>query len=419
MRLPWATMPESILPYHERLPDLERELIDRGSVGVVVVDATPLGTIEDEYGIQVYERVRQRLLAILEDGRGKDYRTGDILCLDRPRGLRFLFFLDRKRRRIAPLSVADLKAARARVTASLAEKLSKAGYPYAKKPRLNVGHGLALYNPLLHPERMVERALEMALSHAAHQRREEELLELERLEDILLRERVATSYQAIMKVREEPRTVMGFEALSRGPRGSGLETAGDLFDAGAAHGLVVELDRLCRRRALLSSGRIPSSSKIFVNTLPATMRDPQFRGRALIDFLDKAQVAPGRIVIEITEQEVIENYEMFRDTMTNFTDLGMSFAVDDVGAGYSGLESIARLKPNYLKIDFSLVHDVHVSSVNRAMVAAIIDLGHKIGAKVIAEGIQISEELQILREHDVDYGQGYYLARPDEPREPP
>jgi len=420
MRLPSAAMPEPISPYHERLPDLERELIDRGSMGVLVVDATPLKAIEDSYGVQAYEEVRQRLFAILEEARGKDYRAGDLLCLDRPRGLRFIFLLDRKRRRNVPLSVADLRAARARVMSSLVEKMARASYPWIKPaPRLDVGHGLALFNPLLHPERMLERALDEADAQARHQRRAEELLVLERLEDILLRERVATSYQPIMRVQEEAVTVMGFEALSRGPRGSGLESAAALFDAAEAHGLVVELDRLCRRRALLSSGRIPSNAKIFVNTLPATMRDPQFRGRPLIEFLDRAQVSPDRIVIEITEKLVIENYEMFRDTMANFTDLGMSFAVDDVGSGYSGLESIARLKPSYLKIDLSLVRDVHASKVNRAMVKAIIGLGHGIGAKVIAEGIHTDEELQVLRAMGVDFGQGYHLARPDSPQEPP
>jgi EAL domain-containing protein (putative c-di-GMP-specific phosphodiesterase class I) len=99
--------------------------------------------------------------------------------------------------------------------------------------------------------------------------------------------------------------------------------------------------------------------------------------------------------------------------MAYFTDLGMSFAVDDVGAGYSGLESIAKLKPTYLKIDTSLVRDVHVNVVNRAMVKAIIALGHGIGARVIAEGIHNEEEMQVLRALDVDFGQGYHLARPD------
>ena len=150
-----------------------------------------------------------------------------------------------------------------------------------------------------------------------------------------------------------------------------------------------------------------------MNTLPATIRDPQFRGKPLIDFLDRAQVSPDRIVIEITEKLVIENYRLFREAMAYFTDLGMSFAVDDVGAGYSGLESIARLKPAFLKIDIALVRDVHASLVNREMVKAIISIGRGIGATVIAEGIHTEEEAQALQSMGVDYGQGFFLARPD------
>ena len=410
-------MSEPIAPYHERLADLERELSDRGSLGLLVLDASPLGRIEDEYGTRAYEEVRQRFFKIIEEARGKDYRQGDVVCLDRPRGLRFLFLLDRKRRRSVALSVADLRTARGRVVSSLAPNIARAAFPYIKTPpRLDVGHGLAVHNPLLHSERVIERALEDALRQASHEHRAEELGVLERLQDILLRERVVTAYQPILRMQEN--TIMGFEALSRGPRGSGLESAAALFGAAEDHNLQVELDRLCRKRALLSSNRIPSNAKIFVNTLPATMRDPQFRDKALIDFLEKAQVVPSRIVIEITEQEVIEKLEMFRETMAYFKGMGMSFAVDDVGAGYSGLDTIAKLGPNYLKIDIGLVRDVHVSSVNRAMVKAIIALGHSIDANVIAEGINNEEEAQVLLAMGVDLGQGFHLARPDAGLEP-
>ena len=405
-------MSEPIAPYHERLPHFERELLERGSLGVLVLDASPLASIEDRYGTPAYEEVRQRILKILEESRGKDCRQSDLVCLDRPRGLRFLFLLDRKRRRTTALSVGDLRTARGRLVSSLVGNFARAAFPYIKvPPRIEVGHGLAVYNPLLHPERLVERAVEEAVAQAAHLRRSEELVVLERLQDVLLRERVVTSYQPIKRL--EQGTVYGFEALSRGPRGSGLESAEVLFRAAEETGLKVELDRLCRNRALLSSGRIPSSARIFVNTLPATMRDPQFRDRALIDFLDKAQVAPDRIVIEITEQEVIENHAILRDTMEDFKVLGMSFAVDDVGAGYSRVDTIAKLGPDFLKIDVNLVHDVHHSRANRAMVKAIIDLAGAINAKVIAEGIEKREEAQVLQAMGVDLGQGYHLARPD------
>ena len=84
-----------------------------------------------------------------------------------------------------------------------------------------------------------------------------------------------------------------------------------------------------------------------------------------------------------------------------------------MGAGYSGLESIARLKPTYQKIDMLLVRDVHVSLVNREMVKAIIALGQGIGSEVIAEGIHTDEEVRALSDMGVDWGQGYLLARPD------
>lgn len=410
-------MSDEIAPLHERMGDIERELAERGTLGVIVLDVSALAAIEDDYGVAAYEEVRQRTIAALRESRGRDYRNGDIVCLDRPRGLRLVFLLERKRRRAVAQTVADLRAARARVVGSLGPSIARAAFPYLKGPlRAEAGHGVVVYNPLVHPQRAVERAVDEALMQAGHLRRADELLVLERLQDVLVREQVLTCYQPILRLREG--TVMGFEALSRGPRGSGLEAAEALFAAADANHLTVELDRLCRRRALLSSGRVPSNARIFINTLPATMRDPQFRGKPLIDFLEKTQVAPNRIVIEITEHLVIENYSIFRDTMGYFTDLGMAFAVDDVGTGYSGLESIARLRPSYLKIDTSLVRDVHVSSVNRSMVEAIVALGHGIGAQVVAEGIHREEEAQTLRELDVDFGQGYHLAKPDVAPEP-
>jgi EAL domain-containing protein (putative c-di-GMP-specific phosphodiesterase class I) len=403
---------EPVPTYHECAPELAAQLAERGNLGMVVIDASAMGAIEYVYGAEAYDEVRQRVFKLLAEQRGKDYRAADVLALDEPRGLRILLFLERKRRRNLPYSLGDLRAVRTRLIASLVPNLARAAFPYLKSlPRLEVGYGLALHNPLVSPSRILSRTLEAALEVAAHHRRGDKLQVRERLIDIIVRERVTTAYQPILLLKDK--TVLGFEALARGARGTGLESADDLFGAAEEHELLIELDRLCRRRALLSTGRIPSNARIFVNTLPATIRDPQFRGRPLIEFLDRAQVSPERIVIEITEKLVIENYGLFRETMAYFTDLGMSFAVDDVGAGYSGLESIAKLKPHFLKIDISLVRDVHSSLVNREMVKAIISLGHGIGATVIAEGIQTDEEARALQAMGVDYGQGFFLARPD------
>lgn len=405
-------MSEPFPPYHDKIAELKAQLADRGSLGLVLLDLSPLAALEFEYGSAPYEEVRQRLFRVMNEQRGRDYRNGDILALNEPSGLLFLLFLDRKRRQSVPITPSDLRTVRTRLTAALVPALGRCVFPYFNAPlRVEVGHALALQNPLVEADRIARRAIHDAVESAAHYRRVEELALRERLQDLIVRERLVTAFQPILRLSD--RGLLGFEALSRGARGTGLESADILFGAAEKHELQLELDRLCRMRALLHSGRVPSNAKLFINTLPATIRDPQFRGRPLITFLDRAQVAPSRIVIEITEKLVIENYGLFREAMAYYTDLGMTFAVDDVGAGYSGLESIARLKPTYLKIDIALVRDVHVSVVNREMVKAIIAMGAGIGAMVIAEGIEREDEARALRDMGIEYGQGYFLARPD------
>lgn len=407
-------MTEPVPTFYERLPELEAQLSTRGALGLMVIDASAVGALEDEYGAAAYEEVRRRIFKLIEEQRGKDYRAEDVLVLDEPRGLRFLIFLEPKRRRGLPFTAADLRAFRSRLLASLAPGMARCSFPYFQTPpQVDVGYALAIHNPLVHVERILRRALASAVEVARHERSNQRLQECERIQDIIVRGRIITAYQPIFLIRD--RTILGFEALSRGARGTGLEGADALFGAATEQGLLMELDRLCRMRALLNSGRVPSNTRLFVNTLPATIRDPTFRGKPLIDFLDKVQVSPSRIVIEITEKLVIENYSLFREAMAYYTDLGMSFAVDDVGAGYSGLESIARLKPNYLKIDTNLVRDVHESRVNREMVKALSSLGRGIGATVIAEGIHTEQEVQALASLGIDYGQGFYLARPESP----
>jgi EAL domain-containing protein (putative c-di-GMP-specific phosphodiesterase class I) len=398
--------------YHERLSELAARIEEHGSLGVMVLDASELGVIEAQYGLEAHEKLRARVVSLLREHHGREYRQGDFWALDQPGGLRLLLFLERKRRKNVPFSHSDFKSIRARLLTAVVPVIVKESRPYLKQtPRIDVSHGLALANPLVRPERIIARVLDDAAEMAAYLRAADDISSKERLQDLIVRERVLTAFQPILLLKD--RTLLGSEALSRGARGTGLETASALFGTAEQQGLLVELDRLCRVRALLSAGRLPSNSRVFVNTLPATIRDPTFRRKPLIDFLDRAQVSPDRIVIEITERLVIENYAMFRDAMGDFVQVGMSFAVDDVGAGYSGLEAIASLHPHFLKIDMALVRNVHTSVINQAMVKAIVTLSRAIGATVIAEGIQSQAELDTLDGLGVDFGQGYFLAKPD------
>jgi EAL domain-containing protein (putative c-di-GMP-specific phosphodiesterase class I) len=102
--------------------------------------------------------------------------------------------------------------------------------------------------------------------------------------------------------------------------------------------------------------------------------------------------------------------------MHSFLDLGFTFAIDDVGAGYSGLEQMANLGASYFKIDMGLVRHAHQKRVNRQVIRAILEMAKGVGATVIAEGIETIEEADALLELGVRYGQGYYYGRPLDPR---
>jgi EAL domain-containing protein (putative c-di-GMP-specific phosphodiesterase class I) len=403
-------MVESIRTYHEHLPVLTEELKKHGNLSVMLLDVSPFGVIEEQYGLSTYNLVRQSLFALLQEQAGKEYRKEDIVALEEPSGERILLFLG-PARKAAASSYENLKVLRTRLMNTLIPKMLRTALPYLKNPpSISVGFALGIHNPLIDPRHIVLRIIREALDQAKWQQRSEEMESLQHLRELIINERVITLFQPIMDMQDG--VPMGFEALSRGGPGTVFQSADELFGAGIKHHLLVELDRTCRRKALFYSNRLPANAKVFINTLPATIRDPEFQGQHLIDSLEQANITPDRIVIEITEHLVIDNLSLFQDAMNYFTNLGMALAVDDVGSGYSGLETISKLKPSYLKMDASLIHDIHTSKVKSEMLKAIIMLGRGIGAKVIGEGIQSAEELNVLRKLGVDYGQGYFLGRP-------
>ena len=228
----------------------------------------------------------------------------------------------------------------------------------------------------------------------------------------MLGDQVTTVYQPVVDLQRGG--THGFEALSRGPAGSAHASPIALFEAAATADLVFELDRHCRRRALRTARDLPPPYKLFVNVVPASMYDPDFQGTSLIQLLGGLGLSPERIVLEVSEQYAIENYTLFVEALQNFTQMGFSIAVDDIGAGYSGLEKVAHLNPRYLKFDMQLVRDIDNSHVKREMARALKAFADKIESKIIAEGIERDGERQVIVDLGIDFGQGFLLARPAE-----
>jgi EAL domain-containing protein (putative c-di-GMP-specific phosphodiesterase class I) len=399
-----------LLPYRDRVQELRRVLLEQGSLGLLLVDVSALAQIEHKYGSASFERVMAMARDLVVELQGQEVRAEDILCLNDRGGDAFLVFFAPKRRD-GPLKIADLRAAGERVEGHLNSKLARLASPYLGSfRRVTVGFALSFYNPLVMPERLVSRLVEEAWSCVRVQSAQRELQSRCDLQEVLLADKLSTVFQPVFDLRKGG--VLGYEALSRGPAGSVYQMPLRLFEMAERADLVFELDRKCRRRALRSAAKLPPRAKLFVNVYPSAMYDPEFQGEALVRLVQAHGLSPDRVVLEITEKSAIENYEVFSEALGELTRHGFSIAVDDVGAGYSGLEKIAHLNPRYLKFDRELIREIDSSYIRREMTRALASFAESIGSAIIAEGIERPEERDTLIDLGVEFGQGFLLGRP-------
>jgi EAL domain-containing protein (putative c-di-GMP-specific phosphodiesterase class I) len=117
------------------------------------------------------------------------------------------------------------------------------------------------------------------------------------------------------------------------------------------------------------------------------------------------------VVFEISERESIGNFAIFRELCDRYSELGFQFAMDDVGAGYGTLEAVTELGPDYIKVDIALTRAIESDPARREVLVALNGIARRIGAQIIAEGIETPEQFETLNELGVPYGQGYFLGR--------
>ncbi len=396
--------------YREHLPELKKRLAEDGFLALLLIDVSGISEVERKYGNQVYDGLMQGVKDVVGELKGRQLRAKDIVALNERSGDVFLIFLA-PRKDDEHLLADDIEKIGERVESFLSRRITQPAYTLlSKRPEIYVGTSLVLHNPLIREERLVMRAIAEAHEAAGLAHRRRQLRKKKELQRIILKEQLSTVFQPIVDLTSgKPH---GFEALCRGPKETDLHSPAALFDIAEKADLLFELDHLCRRSAITSASKLSREYKLFINTLPFSMRDPSFQGKYLIELFDETELAPEQIVLEVTERLVIENYNLFIDAMKYFSDMRCLIAVDDVGAGYSGLETIAQLRPNYLKLDMSLVRDIDTSFVKRQVVQSFKSMAHEIDARLIAEGIESEKELEVMREIGVTLIQGHLLAKP-------
>jgi EAL domain-containing protein (putative c-di-GMP-specific phosphodiesterase class I) len=275
---------------------------------------------------------------------------------------------------------------------------------------MHVGSGAALRNPTIGAESQIRSALEEARNDADLKARLELRQRRKRLFELVIDGQVRSVYEPIVEV--ETRTVFGYEALARGPEGTELYTPNKLFAMASEQDLLFQLDCLCRRSALDGARDFPRGAKLFLNVRPTTIHDPNFRAEALDSTLEQCQLSPSDVVFEISEQESIENFAIFREVRDYYGKLGFQIALDDTGAGYASLEAVMELAPDFIKVDRAFVAGIHEDRARQEVLRALQSVAQQIGAKIIGEGLDKLEELETLKALGIPYGQGWLFGKP-------
>jgi EAL domain-containing protein (putative c-di-GMP-specific phosphodiesterase class I) len=215
------------------------------------------------------------------------------------------------------------------------------------------------------------------------------------------------AFQPIVNWTEK--RILAYEALVRTDEPS-LARPDHFFSAAEQLHRVQELGRTIRRSVAVTAVNLPADTELFINLHANDLTDEEL-------YAENAPLAPfaERIVFEITERASLEKMKDIQERMAALRARGYRIAVDDLGAGYAGLSSLASLQPEVVKLDMSLVRGVDQQPIKQRLVAALQTLGGSLRIRVVAEGVETVAERDTLVGIGCDLFQGYLFAKPGRP----
>lgn len=240
-----------------------------------------------------------------------------------------------------------------------------------------------------------------------HQRRTRSKFDVQK---IILEGHLRSVVQPVVGARDKQ--VVGYEILARGPAESLLESPVVLLDSAEDIGLLPDLDLAMVEVALKTAVRLPPECLIFVNVLAGTLGAETFLSQDFPRMLSTLGIDSQRVVIELSERQSADHIGHFLEVVEKARQAGYTLCLDDVGTNHANLSEIAVLRPSWFKLDRSLVTGVHQSPVRRDLIESLAEFGRKQGTKVVAEGIESSEEVEVLKQLGIEFFQGYYFGRP-------
>ncbi len=209
-------------------------------------------------------------------------------------------------------------------------------------------------------------------------------------------------------VNTENQTIFGYEALVRGKNNeSAASVLNQINDSNK-----YKFDQAIRVKALDLAKKLNLQGMLSINFLPNAVYKAETCIRATLEAAAELDFPTDRIMFEVTEGEKVIDHEHLKSIFVEYKKQNFTTAIDDFGAGYSGLNLLADWQPDIIKLDMALTRNIHLDPVRRALVSGIVFVCRELNIKIIAEGIELIEEFRLLSGLGVHLFQGYYFARP-------
>jgi EAL domain-containing protein (putative c-di-GMP-specific phosphodiesterase class I) len=387
------------------LEEVRRMVESHGAVELVYLDLGRSGWHETKLGWAAYDESIRSFAKRLLSLRGGALTREDVLCLHTVRSDRFLIFRGANGEAGDPAEAAS--TLRARLLQALSASTSEEPLPHSA--RIATGHAHVRQDPMTRAERAIQQAVTDAMMMSLHQREGIESARRAELQRLIDERRVRSVFHPIVQIAD--RKVVGHEALTRPVGAHTFDSVEELFAFAERTDLLEAFERLCRSTAIRTAAAHPERGLLFLNASARAVEDPEWANGAVEALLAKSGLSPRDVVVEITERLAVTHIDTFGGVLRSFKARGYRVAVDDMGAGYASLQSLASIEPDFLKFDVSLVRDIDKSSIKRGLLESLRSLADKIRARVIAEGIEREEERQTLLGLGVELGQGFLFHK--------
>jgi diguanylate cyclase (GGDEF)-like protein len=230
------------------------------------------------------------------------------------------------------------------------------------------------------------------------------------ISEVIARGQLSAVYQPIVSLASG--VVIGVEGLIRPVPPAPFADPAALFEAAEAGGRLTALDLACVETIVAGAHDLPEDRFLSLNLSPPTVESPEFTSAALLAILSRHGFPRHRLVVELTERQPIHDVQRVRSRLEALREAGVRIAADDIGAGNSGLRLLAEISFDILKVDLGLVQRSASNGPSSAVLGSVVALASRMGALVIAEGIEQASQLPQLTELGIEAGQGFHLGRP-------